>query len=132
MVDFTRRRFLQTALATAALGVRPGLALARQGQVRTIAGTGVAGYAPEGREGLPGSQTPVNNPYGVVLGPDGALYFCEVDTGRTRRLDLSTGLLTTVAGNGEKAYAGDGGRALEASFSAPHEIRFDHEGSLFG
>ncbi len=131
MVDFTRRRFLQTALATAALGVRPGLALARQGQGRTIAGTGVAGYAPEGREGLPGSQTPVNNPYGVVLGPDGALYFCEVDTGRTRRLDLSTGLLTTVAGNGEKAYAGDGGRALEASFSAPHEIRFDHEGSLF-
>ena len=45
MVDFPRRRFLQTALATAALGVRPGLALARQGQVRTIAGTGVAGYA---------------------------------------------------------------------------------------
>jgi sugar lactone lactonase YvrE len=73
----------------------------------------------------------VNNPYGVVVGPDGALYFCEVDTGRTRRLDLGTGRLTTVAGNGAKAYAGDGGPAPSASFSAPHEIRFDAEGHLF-
>ena len=131
MADFTRRRFIETTLAAAALGARPGHALTRQGRVRTIAGTGVAGYEPEGRGGLQGSRTPVDNPYGVVAGPDGALYFCEVDTGRTRRLDLRTGRLTTVAGTGEKAYAGDGGAALRASFSAPHEIRFDREGSLF-
>lgn len=131
MPDFTRRRFLETTLTTAVLGVRPGRAFARQGQVRTIAGTGVAGYESEGSRGLPGSRTPVDNPYGVVVGPDGALYFCEVDTGRTRRLDLGSGRLTTVAGTGEKAYAGDGGTALDASFSAPHEIRFDREGSLF-
>jgi sugar lactone lactonase YvrE len=99
--------------------------------VRTIAGTGVAGYEPEGSAGLQGSSTPVNNPYGVVVGPDGALWFCEVDTGRTRRLDLTTGRLTTQAGNGVKAYAGDGGRAADASFSAPHEIRFDADGHLF-
>jgi DNA-binding beta-propeller fold protein YncE len=54
-----------------------------------------------------------------------------VDTGRTRRLDLETGRLTTIAGNGEKAYLGDGGPALNASFSAPHEIRFDTAGNLF-
>jgi sugar lactone lactonase YvrE len=54
-----------------------------------------------------------------------------VDTGRTRRLDLVTGRITTVAGNGDKAYEGDGGAALEASFSAPHEIRFDAGGHLF-
>jgi sugar lactone lactonase YvrE len=73
----------------------------------------------------------VNNPYGVITGPDGALYFCEVDTGRTRRLDLVSGRLTTIAGNGEKAYLGDGSQALNASFSAPHEIRFDAQGNLF-
>jgi sugar lactone lactonase YvrE len=73
----------------------------------------------------------VNNPYGIVPGPDGALYFCEVDTGRTRRLDLTTERLTTIAGTGEKAYAGDGSEALAASFSAPHEIRFDRNGHLF-
>jgi sugar lactone lactonase YvrE len=92
---------------------------------------GERGYDPEGASGLPSTETPVDNPYGVVAGPDGALYFCEVDTGRTRRLDLASGRITTLAGNGAKAYAGDGGAALEASFSAPHEIRFDAAGHLF-
>jgi sugar lactone lactonase YvrE len=104
---------------------------AQQRQTRTIAGNGIAGYEPEGSNGLPGTATRINNPYGVVIGPDGAMYFCEVDTGRIRRLDLQSGLLTTVAGNGEKAYVGDGGSALSASFSAPHEIRFDRDGHLF-
>lgn len=124
----SRRRFLQGVLAVTA-GART---LAAQGpQVRTVAGTGVAGYEPEGAAGLDALRTPINNPYGIVNGPDGALYFCEVDTGRTRRLDLASGRLTTIAANGIKAYAGDGGPALEASFSAPHEIRFDAGGHLF-
>ena len=131
MGHYTRRRFLQTLVVAAAMGARPRRAFGRQGRVRTIAGTGVPGYEPEGQGGLLGSETPVNNPYGVVVGPDGALFFCEVDTGRIRRLDLGTARLTTVAGNGEKAYAGDRGPALDASFSAPHEIRFDREGNLF-
>jgi DNA-binding beta-propeller fold protein YncE len=91
----------------------------------------VPGYEPEGASGIPATGTPVDNPYGVVIGPDGALYFCEVDSGRTRRLDLGTGRLTTVAGNGTKGYTGDGGPASEASFSAPHEIRFDGGGNLY-
>ncbi|MCP5345711.1 MAG: hypothetical protein H7A04_02420 [Pseudomonadales bacterium] len=99
--------------------------------VTTIAGTGLAGYEPEGVAGLPGTRTPVDNPYGIVVGPDNALYFCEVDSGRTRRLDLVTQRLTTVAGDGRKGYLGDGGAALQASFSAPHEIRFDQRGNLF-
>ncbi|MEZ5516450.1 MAG: hypothetical protein R3F41_03140 [Gammaproteobacteria bacterium] len=80
---------------------------------------------------MPGTRTPVDNPYGIVVGPDNALYFCEVDSGRTRRLDLVTQRLTTVAGDGRKGYLGDGGAALQASFSAPHEIRFDQRGNLF-
>ena len=131
MADCTRRRFLQNVLVGTAVAVRPGLLFARQGQVRTIAGTGIPGYEPEGQTGLLATGTPVNNPYGVIVGPDGALYFCEVDTGRTRRLDLNTARLTTIAGNGEKVYEGDGRTSLEASFSAPHEIRFDGEGNLF-
>ncbi len=135
MIDPTRRQFLRTlgiattGMATAAARPRP--ASAQEAQVRTVAGTGVAGYEPEGSAGLIATQTPVNNPYGIVAGPDGALYFCEVDTGRTRRMDLETSRLTTVSGNGEAAYAGDGGPALAASFSAPHEIRFDRDGHLF-
>ncbi|MEX0935430.1 MAG: hypothetical protein WD013_00910 [Gemmatimonadota bacterium] len=76
-------------------------------------------------------DTPVNNPYGIVPGPDGALYFCEVDTGRIRRLDPLRNQIATIAGTGESGYSGDGGPALTASFSAPHELRFDSRGSLF-
>jgi streptogramin lyase len=58
----------------------------------TLVGTGVGGYG----------DTQVNNPYGLVIGPDGALYFCDLDNQRIRRLDLTTKRLTTIAGNGEK------------------------------
>ena len=135
MEHCTRRRFLKTTLLGSMVAARVDDAgpawRVFQPRVRTVAGTGVAGYEPEGTAGLPATATPVNNPYGVVPGPDGALYFCEVDTGRTRRLAIGTGRLTTIAGSGVKAYAGDGGPALEASFSAPHEIRFDAAGHLF-
>jgi len=100
-------------------------------QVQTVAGNGIAGYEPDGGDGLIATETMVNNPYGIIAGSDGQLYFCEVDTGRTRKLDLVSRRLTTVAGNGEKAYAGDGRQALQASFSAPHEIRFDNSGNLY-
>ena len=83
--------------------------------VTTILGTGVPGY----------SNTQVNNPYGIIFGPDGAVYFCDLDNQRIRRLDLKTNLVTTIAGSGEKGYRGDGGPATEASLNMPHEIQFD-------
>lgn len=107
--------------------VWPGM-IARRPRVRTIAGSGQPGGDPTV---APGLQAGVNNPYGVVIGPDGALYFCEVDTGLTRRLDLRTGTISTVAGTGLKGYSGDGGPAVQAAFSAPHEIRFDRAGNLY-
>jgi DNA-binding beta-propeller fold protein YncE len=125
----TRRRFVQV-LAASAVATR--VAFAQQARVRTVAGIGRTA-APDDdlwseRDAL---QTPVSNPFGIIAGTDGALYYCEYDTGCTRRLDLTTGRIATLAGNGRKAYAGDGGPALSASFSAPHEIRFDAAGNLF-
>jgi sugar lactone lactonase YvrE len=89
--------------------------------VSTLIGTGSAGY----------SDRHVNNPYGLVIGPDGALYFCDLDNQRIRRLDLGTRRTVTVAGNGQRAYGGDGARAVEASLNMPHEIQFDSAGHLF-
>lgn len=126
-----RRSLLRTSLISLAALSWSGASLAQQSRVRTLAGIGFAGFDTEGTSGRIAHTTRVNNPYGVVIGPDGALYFCEVDTGRTRRIDLDSRRLSTVAGNGIKDYRGDGGPALEASFSAPHEIRFDAEGSLY-
>ncbi len=129
-MPLTRRHFLRLGALASAWAIAPWQAFAQTLRVSTFAGTGVAGYEDD-RAGLPATQTLINNPYGVVVGPDGAVYFCEVDTGRTRRVSLADGVITTVAGNGEKGWTGDGGPALQAAFSAPHEIRFDRDGHLF-
>jgi quinohemoprotein ethanol dehydrogenase len=89
--------------------------------VTTLLGTGVKGD----------SDTRVNNPYGMALGPDGALYFCDVDNQRIRRLDLATKQVTTIAGTGQRGYRGDGGPATAALLSAPHELAFDSKGDLY-
>ena len=91
------------------------------GSVSTLLGTGVAGYGDDR----------VNNPYGLVIGPDRALYFCDLDNQRIRKIDLKTRQTTNVAGNGQKGYAGDGAAATAASLSMPHEIQFDAQGHLY-
>src|SRR5213080_3196269 len=86
--------------------------------VSTILGNGTPGF----------SEHQVNNPYGLAFGPDGALYFCDLDNQRIRRLDLKTKKLTTIAGSGERGYRGDGGPAIAAALNMPHELRFDRRG----
>jgi sugar lactone lactonase YvrE len=94
---------------------------ARPPAVTTLAGTGVGGF----------SDVQINNPYGLVIGPDGGLYFCDLDNQRIRRIDLKTKRLTTIAGNGTRGYAGDGGPAVAAALNMPHEIQFDRAGNLY-
>jgi DNA-binding beta-propeller fold protein YncE len=89
--------------------------------VSTAIGNGAGGY----------SDSQVNNPYGLVIGPDGGLYFCDLDNQRIRRLDLTTSRLTTIAGTGERGYRGDGGPAVAAALNMPHELRFDGRGNLY-
>ena len=98
------------------------------GEVRTIAGTGKAEYTGDGG---PATKAGVGGPFGISLGPDGALYICEISNHVVRRLDERTGLLTTVAGSGEKGYSGDGGPATKAKLNEPYEVRFDQKGNMF-
>ena len=103
-------------------------AAAAEKKTATLAGNGVPGYAGDGG---PAGKAQVNNPYGVTIGPDGALYICEVDNHVIRRLDLGTGILTTVAGNGQAGYSGDGGAATDARLNQPYEVRFDRDGNMY-
>src|SRR6185369_10438118 len=80
----------------------PLVLMAAPKTVATLAGTGAAGFSGDGGPGIAGQ---INNPYGLVVGPDGALYFCEIGNHRVRRLDLKTHQLSTVAGTGTKGYA---------------------------
>ncbi|MBG88389.1 MAG: hypothetical protein CMO80_16020 [Verrucomicrobiales bacterium] len=100
---------------------------AQAATIHTIAGTGEAGFSGDGG---PATKAKINNPFGVVRGPDDAIYFCEYSGQRIRKI-LPDGTIHTVAGNGKTGYDGDGGPALEASFNKPHEIRFDSEGDLY-
>jgi streptogramin lyase len=94
--------------------------------IAALAGTGVAGFS--GDHG-PAAQAQLANPYGVVRGPDGALYICEVDNHVIRRV-APDGTISTVAGMGQRGYSGDGGPALEAKVNEPYEIRFDTAGNM--
>ena len=89
--------------------------------ISTLIGTGSPGF----------DDASVNNPYGMTLGPDGGLYFCDIDNHAVRRIDVKTRKVTTVVGTGKKGNSGDGGPALKAEMDQPYEVRFDREGNLF-
>ena len=96
--------------------------------VSTFAGNGQKGFSGDGG---PAASAMINDPFGVVRGPDGAIWFCEYGGQRIRRVDQD-GKITLIAGNGQKGYSGDGGPATAATFNLPHELRFGPKrGNLF-
>lgn len=96
-------------------------------EVICLAGTGVKGNCPDGSLA---KESPIGEPYGLVIGPDGGLYVCEIANHLIRRIDLQTGKTKVVAGSGVKGYAGDGGQATAAQMNEPYEVRFDSKGNL--
>ncbi len=100
---------------------------ARAATISTFAGTGEPGFSGDG-----GSATAakIDNPFGVVRGPDGALWFTQYTGQRISRV-TADGKIHNLAGNGKKGYTGDGGPATDATFNLPHELRFDKAGNYY-
>jgi streptogramin lyase len=96
-------------------------------RIETVAGTGSRGSAGVGG---PARSAQLDAPFGIVRGPDDAIWFCEYTGHRVRRI-APDGTLTTEMGTGKKGYSGDGGPASSAEFNLPHEIRFDKAGDLY-
>jgi streptogramin lyase len=103
------------------------LASASEWTISTFAGTGKQGFSGDGG---PATAAEIDNPFGVIRGPDGAIWFCEYTGQKIRRVDAE-GTIMTIAGNGQTGYSGDGGPALAATLNLPHEIRFDAKGDLY-
>lgn len=97
------------------------------GQIATVAGTGEKGYSGDGG---PAVEAKLNNPFGIVKGPGGALYICDTGNHAIRRV-ATNGIITTVAGIGKAGYSGDGGLASLAELNEPYEVRFDTEGNMY-
>ena len=106
----------------------PAIAELADATIETIAGAG--GATNNGDEGS-AKGTNIGQTFGVEIGPDGALYICEVQNHRVRRLDLDSLRVTTVAGNATKGYSGDGGPATAAAMNEPYEVRFDADGNMY-
>ncbi|MBN9559179.1 MAG: hypothetical protein J0H14_00420 [Alphaproteobacteria bacterium] len=96
--------------------------------ISTVTGTGQAGYSGDGG---PATEACLNNPFDVAFDRAGNLYFSDTFNHCIRRVDANTGVIGTVAGNGEAGYSGDGGRATEARLNEPYGIVLDASGNLY-
>ena len=78
----------------------------RSGIITTTAGTGESGFSGDGG---PATQARMDQPYGIVIDRSGNIHVADRLNGRVRRIDGSTGIITTLAGDGSGKYSGDGG-----------------------
>ena len=98
-----------------------------QGMIRTVAGTGQQDYNGESEIAR---DTNLYLPFGVALDQDGKILIIDRSHYRIRRMDPRRGSIETVAGNGVKMFAGDGGPATGAKLSFPHGIAVDKKGNV--
>ena len=96
------------------------------GTIETCAGTGEARHDGDGG---PAINASIFGARAVAFAPDGALYVMERQGSCIRR--IRNGTIETVAGTGERGYAGDGADARQAVFAAPKEMAVSPEGDIY-
>ncbi|MDQ7075616.1 MAG: hypothetical protein Q9O24_10805 [Gammaproteobacteria bacterium] len=100
---------------------------AATGIISTVAGNGQFGFNGDHQYAL---DTQLNMPYDLLI--DGQnLYIADSNNHRIRKFNLDSGIITTVAGNGNAGFSGDGGLATEASLNWPDGISLDAMGNLY-
>ncbi len=95
---------------------------ARTGVITTCAGCGEAGYSGDG--GL-ATRARFNEPYGIAVDNAGNIYVADRHNHCVRRVDGSSGIVTTFAGNGPSGFGGDDGPASRAGMVEPNGLAFD-------
>jgi sugar lactone lactonase YvrE len=95
------------------------------GDISTIAGSRSWG------DGGPATAAILNHAYGVAVDSHGNLYIADRAGNRIRKVTVSTGTITTVAGNGVAGYSGDSGPATSAEINGPLGVAVDSAGDIF-
>ena len=101
---------------------------AAEPKMATVAGTGRQGF--DGDGGL-AARALLNQPFDVAIDSRGDLYFSDTFNDRIRKIDHATGIIATVAGSGQKGFAGDGGLAVLARINEPYGVVLDRSGNLY-
>jgi len=101
---------------------------AETGLIKTIAGNGTFGYS--GDRGL-AIDAQLGTPTSIAVDAGGNIYFSDYDNNVVRKVTVSTGIITTVAGNGKPEYDGDGGLATKAGLKWPEFVNVDLSGNLY-
>ena len=89
------------------------------GLISTVAGDGTAGF---GGDGAAATLAKLNTPVGVAIDGSGNIYIADQINHRIRMLDVSTGIINTVAGTGTAGFSGDGGSPVSAMLNRPFGI----------
>jgi DNA-binding beta-propeller fold protein YncE len=100
----------------------------RDGKISTVAGSGEKGFAGDGGPAL---AAQLKEPYEVRFDRAGNVCWVERLNHCIRKLDVKTGLISTLAGNGTAGFSGDEGPATKAQLSQPHSLGFDRVGNLY-
>jgi len=111
---------------------------AATGIIDTIAGDGTLGFGGDGTKAT-SAGVRFNQPEGVTIDFFGNIYIADTSNQRIRVIDAATGILTTIAGNGQTSgagdekgtYSGDNGPASAAGLSLPYAVAFDLYGDMF-
>jgi uncharacterized protein (TIGR03437 family) len=100
--------------------------LTRDGTISTVAGTGTQGFNGDGQA----TKSQLSLPFGLCLDSQSNLYIADSGNNSVRRLSAA-GILSTVAGTGQRGYGGDGRLATSADMSAPVGVAVDGAGDLY-
>jgi sugar lactone lactonase YvrE len=90
-----------------------------------LAGTGEAGFSGDGG---PAAQAVLFDPHGIEIGPRREMYVADTRNHRIRMIDLKTGTISTIGGNGQHGFSGDNGPATQASFNGTFAIALHPKG----
>jgi sugar lactone lactonase YvrE len=101
--------------------------LSSSGALTRVAGTGAGGYYGDGGQAL---SAHLSNPFAVAVDALGNLYIADTLNNAIRMVS-TTGVITTVAGNGTMGYSGDGGAATSATLSQPYGVTVDAAGNIY-
>ena len=99
-----------------------------QGTIHHVAGTGKKGFAGNGG---PAKKATLSGPKGIAVGPKGNIYLADTESHSVRMIDLKTGKLELIAGDGKKGDGPEGKNPKKCRMDRLHGVFVDKDGAIY-